>query len=66
MNVLSIIIYKETFLKACSSLRSGSAPTPTNLKVNHVTNQLIFKVISVQKLFILVLKFKHFLKNICK
>ena len=34
--------------------------------MNHVANQLIFLIISVQKFFILVLKFKDFLKNIFK
>ena len=35
--------------------------------MNHIANQLIFKiVISVQKLSILVLNFKNFLKNIFK
>ena len=38
----------------------------TNLKMNHVANQLIFKVISGQNFFILVLKFDDFPKNIFK
>ena len=63
VNVLLIIIWKETFLRACDSLRSGAAPTPINSKMNYVANQLIFKIISVQKFSILVLKFTDFLKN---
>ena len=35
-----------------------------NSKMNRVANQLILKILSVQKLFILVQKFKHFLNNI--
>ena len=35
-----------------------------NSKMNRVANQLIFKILSVQKLFILVQRFKHFLNNI--
>ena len=68
VDVLSIIICKGTFLKACGSLKSGAAPTHINskTKMNHVANQLIFKiVISVQKLSILIPKFKDF-KNIFK
>ena len=34
--------------------------------MNHVANQLIFKVISGQNFFILVLKFDDFPKNIFK
>ena len=34
--------------------------------MNHVANQLIFKVISGQNFFILILKFEDFLKNIFK
>ena len=34
--------------------------------MNHVAHQLIFKVISGQHFFILVLKFKDFLKKIFK
>ena len=44
------MICKETFLKACGSLRSGASPTPINSNMNHVANQLIFKTISVQKI----------------
>ena len=51
MNALSIIICRETFLKACGSLRSGAAPTPINSKMNYVANQLILKIISVQNFF---------------
>ena len=61
MNVLSIVICKQKFLKACGSLRSGAVHTPSNLKINHVANQLIFKIISVRKFFILMLKFEDFL-----
>ena len=66
MNVWSIISCKETFLKACGLLRSGAAPTPINSKMIRVANQLIFKIINVQKFSILVLKFKDFLKNTFK
>ena len=52
VNILSNIIRKETFLKACGALRSGAAPTPTNLKMNYVANQIIFWIIGVQKCFI--------------
>ena len=40
---------KHTFLTACGSHISGAAPIPINSKVNHVANQLIFEIISVQK-----------------
>ena len=66
VDVLSIIIFKETFLRACGSLISGAAPTPINSKINHVANQLIFRITRVQKLSILFLKFKAFLKTIFK
>ena len=66
VNVLSNIICNDTFLKACGSGRSGTAPTFINLTMSHVTNQLIFKIIKVQKFFILGLKFKNFLKNTFK
>ena len=49
VNVLSIMICKETFLKACGSFRSEASPTPINSNMNHVANQLIFKTISVQR-----------------
>ena len=65
VNVLSITICKETFLKACNSLTSGEAHTPINSKMKHVANQLSFKVMCSKILF-LVLKFKDFLKNIFK
>ena len=52
----------EKTLKACVSLKSGTAPTPINSKMNHVANQLIFKSVSVWKFFVLVLKFKDFVK----
>ena len=39
VNVWSIIICKETFLKAYGSPRSGAAPDSINSKMNHVTNQ---------------------------
>ena len=42
------------------------SPTPINSKMIHVSNQLILKILSVQKFFISVLKFKDFLKNILK
>ena len=63
VKVLSIIIFEETFLKACGSLRFGAAPTPINLKMKHLANQFIFRILSVQKFFILVLKFKDFFKK---
>ena len=44
LSILSISICKETFLKACGSLRSVEDPTPINAKMNHVANQLIFKI----------------------
>ena len=47
MNVWLIIICKETFLKACGSLRSMAAPTPINYKMNCAANQLIFKIVIV-------------------
>ena len=59
----SSLICKETFLKACGSLRSGAALTFSTQKMNHVAYQLIFEIISAQKFSILVLKFKDFLKN---
>ena len=62
MNVWSIIIFKETFLKAYGSFKSGEAPTPINSRMNHAANkQLIFKMSSLQKFAILVLNFKDFL-----
>ena len=48
-DVLLIIICKETFLKPCGSISSGAASTPINSKMNHVVNQLLFKIRSVQK-----------------
>ena len=57
---------QRNILKTWGSHRSGAAPTPTNLKMNHVANQLIPKILSVQKFSILVLKFKDFLKNMFK
>ena len=50
---------KNACLNACGSLRSGAAPTPINSKMNHVANQLNFKLLSVQK-------FKDFLKKVFK
>ena len=52
---------KKTFLKVCGSLTSRAAPIPINSKMHHVAKQFILKTISVQKFFILVLKFNHFL-----
>ena len=71
MNVWSIIICKEAFLKAYGSLRSTlinskNEPTLSTQKMNHVANHLILKIISVQKFSTLVLKFKDFLKNTFK
>ena len=66
MHVFFSIICIETFLKACGSLKSGAAPTPTKAKMNYAANQLIFKITNVQKLSIFVLKFKHFLQKIFK
>ena len=40
---------QRAFLKACGSLRSESAPTLIYSKMNHVANQLVLKIISVQK-----------------
>ena len=54
---------KPTFLTACGSHISGAAPIPINLKMNHVANQLIFEIISVQKFSTIGLKFKDFFKN---
>ena len=39
VNVWSIIICEERFLKACASLRSRSAPTLSTQKMNHVAYQ---------------------------
>ena len=67
MNVLSIIICKETTLKACGSFKSGKAPIPINSRMSNVANQqLIFKISCLQKFSILVLNFKDFLKNTFK
>ena len=65
-NVWLIIICKQTFLKACGSLRSRADPISVNSKMNHVANQLILKIICVQKFSILVLKFEDFPKNMFK
>ena len=45
------ILQRHIFEGLCS-LRFGAAPTLINLKMNHVANQLIFKIISVQKFYI--------------
>ena len=66
VNVWSIIICKETLLKACELRKPRAATTPINSRMNHVAEQLIFKIIRIQKFSILVLKFKQFLKNIFK
>ena len=46
-----IIICKETFLKACGSLRSGTASARVNSKTNHVDNELICKTMCSKILY---------------
>ena len=42
VNVSSIVISKETFSKACDSLRSRAASILSTQKMNYGANQLIF------------------------
>ena len=44
VGILSIITCKEKFLKACGSLKSGAVRIPTNSNMNHVADQIIYKI----------------------
>ena len=44
---------KGTLLKACGLVRSWAVPTPINSKMNHVGNQFVFKIISIQRFSII-------------